>query len=276
MYMGSIIYYPIFKVRDTMKKKSRHSRQANKLKNLILVVLVFIFVIGIVYISYYLYNRNKDKKVNTDILNDIEVDITEITPQKTEVMIKLEELQKENNEIIGWLEIEGTNINSPVLQTTDNDFYLTHNYKKEKASSGSLFLDKDFDLENGSSNYLIYGHRNKQGLMFEDLLKYAKEDFYKEHKTIKFTTNKEDAIYEILAVFYSRVYYKSEKNVFRYYYFVNANNEAEYNEFINEAKKASIYDTGITAEYGDQLLTLSTCEYSQEDGRFAIVAKKIK
>jgi len=274
--MGSIIYYPIFKVRDTMKKKSRHSRQANKLKNLILVVLVFIFVIGIVYISYYLYNRNKDKKVNTDILNDIEVDITEITPQKTEVMIKLEELQKENNEIIGWLEIEGTNINSPVLQTTDNDFYLTHNYKKEKASSGSLFLDKDFDLENGSSNYLIYGHRNKQGLMFEDLLKYAKEDFYKEHKTIKFTTNKEDAIYEILAVFYSRVYYKSEKNVFRYYYFVNANNEAEYNEFINEAKKASIYDTGITAEYGDQLLTLSTCEYSQEDGRFAIVAKKIK
>lgn len=276
MYMGSIIYYPIFKVRDTMKKKSRHSRQANKLKNLILVVLVFIFVIGIVYISYYLYNRNKDKKVNTDILNDIEVDITEITPQKTEVMIKLEELQKENNEIIGWLEIEGTNINSPVLQTTDNDFYLTHNYKKEKASSGSLFLDKDFDLENGSSNYLIYGHRNKQGLMFEDLLKYAKEDFYKEHKTIKFTTNKEEAIYEILAVFYSRVYYKSEKDVFRYYYFVNANNEAEYNEFINEAKKASIYDTGITAKYGEQLLTLSTCEYSKEDGRFAIVAKKIK
>ena len=101
-------------------------------------------------------------------------------------------------------------------------------------------------------------------------------DFYKEQKTLKFTTNKEDAIYEILAVFYSRVYYKSEKDVFRYYYFVNANNEAEYNEFINEAKKASIYDTGITAEYGDQLLTLSTCEYSQEDGRFAIVAKKIK
>ena len=86
-----------------MKKKSRHSRQANKLKKLILLVLVFIFVIGIVYISCYLYNRNKDKKVNTDILNDIEVDITEVTPQKTEVMIKLEELQKENNEIIGWI-----------------------------------------------------------------------------------------------------------------------------------------------------------------------------
>lgn len=274
--MGSIIYYPIFKARDTMKGNSRHSKQANKLKKLILVVLVFIFIVGIIYIGYYLYNTNKDKKVNTDILNDFEIDNTQITPQKTEKMLKLEELQKENNEIIGWIEIEGININYPVLKTKDNDFYLTHNYKKEKSASGSLFLDKDFDLENGSSNYLIYGHRNKQGLMFEDLLKYAKEDFYKEHKTIQFTTNKEDATYEILAVFYSRVYYKSEKNVFRYYYFVNANNEAEYNDFINEAKKASIYDTGITAQYGEQLLTLSTCEYSQEDGRFAIVAKKIK
>lgn len=259
-----------------MKKKSRHSKQTNKFKKLILIVLVFIFIIGIIYIGYYLYNRNKDKKENTDILNNIEIDSSKITSQKTEKMLKLEELQKENEEIIGWLEIEGTNINYPVLQTKDNDFYLKHNYKKEYSSSGSLFLDKDFDIVNGSSNYLIYGHRNKQGLMFEDLMKYAEEDFYKEHKTIKFTTNKEDATYEILAVFYSRVYYKSEKNVFRYYYFVNANNEKEYTDFINEAKKASIYDTGVTAEYGEQLLTLSTCEYSQEDGRFAIVAKKIK
>ena len=111
--------------------------------------------------------------------------------------------------------------------------------------------------------------------MFQDLLKYKNEDFYKEHTKIKFTTNKEDNVYEIISVFYSRVYYKSEKNVFRYYYFVNANNEQEYNDFVNNAKKSSIYDTGINANYGDQLLTLSTCEYSQEDGRFVVVAKKI-
>ena len=191
-------------------------------------------------------------------------------------MLQLEELQKENEEIIGWLEIEGTNINYPVLQASDNDYYLTHNYKKEKSSTGSIFLDKDFDLINGSSNYLIYGHRSKSGLMFEDLMKYAKEDFYKEHTKVKFTTNKDDSLYEILSVFYSRVYYKSEKNVFRYYYFVNANNEQEYNDFVNNAKKVSLYDTGVTANYGEQLLTLSTCEYSQEDGRFAIVCKKVE
>ena len=111
--------------------------------------------------------------------------------------------------------------------------------------------------------------------MFEDLLKYEKEDFYKEHKKVKFTTNEEESEYEILAVFYSRLYYKSEKDVFRYYYFVNAENEEEYNDFVSNAKKASIYDTGVDAKCGEQLLTLSTCAYHTEDGRFAIVCKKI-
>ena len=74
----------------------------------------------------------------------------------------------------------------------------------------------------------------------------------------------------------SRVYYEDEQNVFRYYYFINANDEIEYNNYIEESKKASLYDTGITAEYGEQLLTLSTCSYHTEDGRFVVVAKKMK
>ena len=259
-----------------MNKKEKHSKKTNRLTKIIFIFFIIIFVCGIGYLTYYLYDRNKNNKDNEEILNDIEIDESKITETKTERMLQLEELQKENEEIIGWLEIEGTNINYPVLQTSDNDYYLTHNYKKEKASTGSIFLDKDFDLINGSSNYLIYGHRNKSGLMFEDLIKYAEEDFYKEHTKIKFTTNKDDSIYERLSVFYSRVYYKSEQNVFRYYYFVNANNEQEYNDFVNNAKKVSLYDTGVTAKYGDQLLTLSTCEYSQEDGRFAVVCKKIE
>lgn len=256
--------------------KSKHSKKSNnKLKKIVLTLLIVIFICGIGYMCYYFYNTNKNKKDNTNILNEIDIDNTQVTEEKTEKMLQLEELQKQNNEIIGWLEIENTNINYPVLQTNDNEFYLTHNYKKEKATGGSLFLDKDFDLINGSSNYLIYGHRSKQGLMFEDLMKYTKEDFYKEHTKIKFTTNTDDSIYEIISVFYSRVYYKNEKDVFRYYYFVNASNEQEYNDFVNNCKKASIYDTGVNASYGDQLLTLSTCEYSKKDGRFVVVAKKI-
>lgn len=259
-----------------MKKKARHNKKNNKLKTIILLLLVVIFIFGISYIIYYFYNSSKEKQVNENILNEVSIDKAQITDTNTERMLQIKELQKENQEIMGWLEIEDTNINYPICQTNNNDFYLTHNYKKEKASTGSLFLDKDFDMVNGSSNYLIYGHRNKQGLMFEDLMKYAKEDFYKKHTKIKFTTLKEDVDYEIMSVFYSRVYYQDEKNVFRYYYFVNAENENEYNNYVEQCKKVSIYDTGITAEYGEQLLTLSTCEYSQEDGRFVVVAKKVE
>lgn len=252
-------------------KKSKHSKPT---KPIMQILCIIIFIVSIIWLILYLRNSNNEQELSKDILNDIEIDTSQVTEEKSERILQLEELQKENEEIVAYLEIEGTSISYPVCQTTNNDYYLTHNYKKEKSTYGSLFLDKDFDLTNGSSNYLIYGHRSKKGLMFEDLMKYANEDFYKDHPTIRLTTSQEDATYEIMAVFYSRVYYKSEKNVFRYYYFVNAENEEEYNEFVNSAKKASIYDTGITATYGEQLLTLSTCEYSQEDGRFAIVAKK--
>ncbi len=254
-------------------KKSKHTKSKSK-RIIIRTMLVIVFVISIAVLLLHLHNTNKEKQDNQNILENIKIDTAEVTEERTEKMIQLEELQKENEEIIGWLEIEGTNINYPVCQAEDNSYYLTHNYKKEKATSGALFLDKDFNLDKPSTNYLIYGHRNKNGTMFEDLMKYKDEQFFKSHPTIKFTTTKEDTEYQIIAVFFSRVYYKDEQNVFRYYQFVNAENETEYNEYISNCKKASIYDTGATAEYGEQLLTLSTCEYSQEDGRFAVVAKK--
>lgn len=254
-------------------KKSKHTKSKSK-RIIIRTMLVIVFVISIAVLLLHLYNTNKEKQDNQNILENIKIDTAEVTEERTEKMIQLEELQKENEEIIGWLEIAETNINLPVCQAQDNSYYLTHNYKKEKATSGALFLDKDFNLDKPSTNYLIYGHRNKNGTMFEDLMKYKDEQFFKSHPTIKFTTTKEDTEYQIIAVFFSRVYYKDEQNVFRYYQFVNAENETEYNEYISNCKKASIYDTGATAEYGEQLLTLSTCEYSQEDGRFAVVAKK--
>ncbi|MCI8397491.1 MAG: class B sortase [Clostridia bacterium] len=254
-------------------KKSKHTKSKSK-RIIIRTMLVIVFLISIAVLLLHLHNLNKEKQDNQNILENIKIDTAEVTEERTEKMIQLEELQKENEEIIGWLEIAETNINLPVCQAQDNSYYLTHNYKKEKATSGALFLDKDFNLDKPSTNYLIYGHRNKNGTMFEDLMKYKDEQFFKSHPTIKFTTTKEDTEYQIIAVFFSRVYYKDEQNVFRYYQFVNAESETEYNEYISNCKKASIYDTGATAEYGEQLLTLSTCEYSQEDGRFAIVAKK--
>ena len=253
--------------------KSKHYKKNNYIK--IKIILIVIFIIGIIYIGIYLYQCYKDKLNNSNILSNITINKEEITPTKTEKMLQLEELKKQNDDIVGWLEIEGTNINYPVMQTTDNEYYMTHNYKKEYSAEGSIFLDKDYNWDIPSTNLLMYGHNNKNGSMFQNLMNYKDEEFYKQHPIINFTTINEDKKYEIIAVFYSRVYYKNEKNVFRYYYFLNADNKEEFDYYINESKKASLYDTGKTAEYGEQLLTLSTCSYHTEDGRFVVVEKKI-
>lgn len=192
----------------------------------------------------------------------------------TERMLKVKKLQEENEDIVGWIEIEDTNINYPVLQGDDNEYYLTHNYKKEKSQKGSIFLTKDYDWSLPSDNLLIYGHNIMNGLMFQDLLKYSDEEFYESHPVIRFTTENEDMEFEIFSVFKSRVFYKSEKNVFRYYDFVNADTEEEYNEFVEKAKKSSLFDNDITAKYGEQLITLVTCSYHTEDGRFVVIGKE--
>lgn len=250
-----------------MNKKAKHTIKKNK-NSRKLVGIIFIIFITFIITIIYLYNKNNN------ILNDIVIDTTKIANNKTERMLQVEELKKENEDVVGWLQIEDSNINFPVLQGSDNEYYITHNYKKEKSKDGAIFLDKDYNWDIPSSNLLIYGHNNKNGNMFQELLNYKEESYYLKHPIIKFTTINEDSNYEIISVFLSRVYYKNEKDVFRYYYFINANNEEEYNNYVSESKKASLYDTGKTAKYGDQLLTLSTCEYSQEDGRFVVIARK--
>ena len=259
-------------------KHSNSEQKKKKLKikskaKLFRVFLILALIISVSILIIKLSHNNTDP-----LIEEIQKDNSE--PQEnieTERMKKLKELQKVNSDIVGWIEIEDSKINYPVLQTTDNDFYVRRNYKKEYSVEGSIFLDKDYNWDLPSTNLLIYGHNNRgSSEMFVDLMNYKEEEYYNTHKTIRFTTNKEDAEYEIIAVFLSRVYYKSEKDVFRYYYFIDAENEQEYNEYVQNSKEASLYDIEATAEYGDQLLTLSTCEFSQEDGRLAVVAKKIK
>ncbi len=226
-------------------------------------------------------NINKNESTNSDNTESNEVKSQKNIGIKmgkayTEKMLKVKKLQQENSDIVGWIEISGTDINYPVLQGEDNEYYMTHNYKKQKSRNGSIFLTKDYNWEIPSSNLLIYGHNLQNGTMFQELLKYESEQYYKEHPTINFTTEKEDAEYEIIAVLKTRVFYKSEKNVFRYYYFVNAETEQQYNEFVQNAKNESLYNIEATARYGEQLITLSTCSYHVKDGRFAVIGRKIE
>ena len=272
-------------------------------KDFVYTILYIIFMTIIIISSLYIfkfYKMSNEATEESQLLNEIDLktqekannssndietknneadgntskNIENNNIETTERMLKVKKLQKENDDIVGWLEIEDTNINYPVLQGDDNEFYLNRNYKKEKSEKGSIFLDAKYNWNIQSNNLLIYGHNIINGLMFQDLLKYESQDFYKKHPNIRFTTEKDDKEYEIISVFKSRVYYKAEKNVFRYYDFINAKKEEDYMEFVKNAKKASIYDIEATAKYGDELITLVTCSYHIEDGRFVVIGRE--
>ena len=282
-----------------MEEKTKAKRK--RISIIIYLLLTALIILSLIYIINF-FSLKQEAKEQSKLLNAIDIyekevakntledeervieeneetvigKNTEEQKKETERMLQVKQLQGQNTDIVGWLEIENTNINYPVLQGADNNYYMTHNYKNEKSKNGSIFLEANYNWNIPSNNLLIYGHNLGNGMMFQELLKYEKESFYQEHPVIRFTTAEEDAEYEIISVFKSRVYYKSEKNVFRYYYFINNESEEEYNEFVKNAKNASLYPIDATASYGDQLITLSTCSYYVEDGRFVVVGRKIE
>lgn len=184
-------------------------------------------------------------------------------------------LHEQNPDIVGWIKIDDTRVDYPVMWTPDDpEFYLRRNFQKEDSVAGTPFLDAASTMP-GSSNWLIYGHNMKNGTMFHDTLKYEDKAFYDGHKTIHFDTLEGEGLYEIVAVCYTQIY-EENAQVFKYYQYASIVDEASFDAYVQGVKALSIYDTGVTPVWGDQLITLSTCEYSVEDGRFIIVARKVQ
>ena len=191
-----------------------------------------------------------------------------------EVLDEYKNLYNSNKRLIGWLKIDDTKIDYPVMQTTNNEYFLNHKFNQQSDRNGALFLDKDCDVLEPSTNLIIYGHHMKSGNMFGTLDKYSSEEFYKEHPVIQFDSIYEKGTYEVMYVFRSKIY-SEEDVVFKYYQFIDAGSEQEFNSNMQEMASMSLYDTGVTASYGDRLLTLSTCDYYVDDGRFVVVAKRV-
>ena len=204
-----------------------------------------------------------------------DVSIHKSSVRLPDVLEEYRTLYSKNKKLIGWLKIDDTNIDYPVMQTENNEYYLDHNFNQEYDKNGSLFLDCDCNVYPRSTNMIIYGHHMKSGSMFGNLQQYAKESYGKKHSVIEFDTIYEKATYQVMYVFRSQVYNEDDV-VFKYYQFIEANSEEEFNFYMKEMASMSLYDTGVTANFGDSLLTLSTCDSSQTDGRFVVVAKRIK
>lgn len=185
---------------------------------------------------------------------------------------KYEELFRQNNDMAGWIMVEDTPINYPVMYTPDNpNYYLNHSFYKESSAYGVPYIAEQCDPLMPSDNVIIYGHHMNNGSMFSGLLNFEDRDFYEQHKTVRFDTLTETAEYEVFAIFKTTAY---DDVGFPYYLFSNAETEEDFTDYIKQCKDLSLYETGVTAEYGDKLLTLSTCEYSNTNGRFVVVAKK--
>ena len=179
-------------------------------------------------------------------------------------------LYEQNNDFVGWIQIDGTNINYPVMQTPDNpDYYLKHSFEKTWSDYGVPYLDEACVIGQ-SNNLVIYGHHMSNGSMFCDLELYSDPAFCMDHPVIRFDTLSSFGEYEVIAVFR----YNTNQETFRYDREVNMD-EGRFSWFIEQVHARELFSTGKDASFGDQLLTLSTCEYTYKNGRLVVVARKV-
>jgi len=245
------------------------------MKQILYIVFVILLIGTMLISSIFLYKEYKEKNKQEQLFQEL-AEIVEEKPQEEnkenidKEEINIEEIYNKNNDTVGWLKIDDTNINYPVMQTKDRpNYYLRRNFYKEYSISGTPYIAEQCDINN-SENLIIYGHNMKGNKMFANLEKYKKEEYYKEHKIIKFYTKNEIAQYEIMAVF------KTVADTgFKYYKYYNLKDKKEFYTFVNKCMDLSFYNTKLKTEYGDKFITLSTCEYSNENGRLVVVARKM-
>lgn len=274
---------------DMQKRILREMKKREYIRRGIVAVCSLLVVGSLAYLADYSYRTKRlddyaaiQKNLKNTALTTPETPETPVIHYDDDTADTLPDILPEyqtlyslNKRLIGWVKIDDTYIDYPVLQTVNNDYYLNHNFDQEEDKNGSIFLDKDCSIYPRSTNLILYGHHMRSGRMFGQLNKYSSEKFYKEHKYIQFDTIYEKGTYEVMYVFRSKIYEESEI-VFKYYQFTDAVSETEFESNMMQMADMSLYDTGVSAEYGDELLTLSTCDYYTSDGRFVVVAKKIR
>lgn len=260
-----------------------------KLYNILLIVCIACFGFSAYKLGSYYFDSYKSS-LNISKLAALVVDeaptslfISEVADSEVKALSDQELMRQRygklidaNEDFIGWIKIDSTDINYPVMFTpNDPEFYLHTNFEKEYDYSGLPFVDGQCQFNPSSTNLIIYGHNMKSNTMFSTLLNYQDKSYYQQHPLITFDTIYGSGTYGIVAVILSNAYSVEDQDVFRYYSFINATDEADFNEYMDNIKALALYETDYEAQYGDQLITLSTCEYSQEDGRLAVIAKKL-
>lgn len=220
------------------------------------------------------YIQPEDPQSSTDPTAEQQDPWVTVTDPETgaqiQVLPEYAQLYTMNNDLVGWIRIPDTKLNYPVMQTPNKpDYYLKRNFEKKRNAHGCIYAKEECDLSL-SDNVTLYGHYMNDGSMFAPLGKYKKKSYWQDHPIIHFDTLTQRRTFEIFAVLTTTA---TEGKGFRYHNFIQAEDQEEFDSFVARCKKLSRYDTGITPQYGDKLITLSTCEYSQSNGRLVVVAR---
>lgn len=200
------------------------------------------------------------------------------SPQQTaRVLPQYLALYEQNPDLIGWLRVEGAGIDLPVVQTPgDNEYYLRRGFDKFYAVGGTLFLDEQCAVTpaDPTANWLIYGHNMADGTMFGQLTRYRDEDFYHEHPTFTFDTLYETTTWQVVAALDTTL----GADELPYYTFFDAGTKLEWQQRVDAIRALALYNTGVEVQYGQQLLTLSTCGDRRPgtDARFALLAVRVE
>lgn len=254
---------------------SKKDTKMERIKKIIFDVAILVFIGSCAYLIDYYTDADSNAKFYDGIAGLLggDQDVGEDYPQT--YLTKFAALWEQNEDIIGWLSIEGTQVNYPVVQAEDNDFYLRRDFAKQDNKHGVPFADCRVDVSVPSTNIPIYSHNMKDGQMFGELMSYQNLDFYKAHPVVQFDSIYEENQYVIVGMFIASTLEKHGPN-FEYHNFVNSTNPEEFSAFASEVMSRSLINTGFDLQPGDKLITLSTCTYDFEEARFAIVARKLR
>lgn len=282
---------------DTSREmKKRYPKKVKKklvLKKWITVIILILFISGLIFSSYNIILWNSDnkntKKVEEDIIQDITINETVSNNDTSEIInppdnkdndywnyikmnmidVNLNELKKKNSDTVAWIKVEGTNINYPVVQKKDNEYYLTHSYDKNKNKAGWVFLDYRNNLDILDKNTIIYAHGRVDTTMFGSLKNIFKSSWYdnKDNHIIKFVTNDYTSLWQVFSVYTI----KAES----YYITTKFNSNSEFKIFANTLKERSKVKFSANVNENDKFITLSTCKDSKGN-RVVMHAKLIK
>ncbi len=189
------------------------------------------------------------------------------------VTLKMDYLKKKNHDLTGWLRVQGSEIDYPIMfKEDDNDYYLEHDFFGNSDRNGLLVLDKRCSSDLVDNHLLIHGHNMKSGAIFGTLKYYKDEDYMRKHQAIELDTDTEQRFYEVIAVVDTN---STGDNGFNYADYIALDDKDTFDTYVANVKQRSMHKIASTATYGDELLTLSTCDYTMKNGRLLVVAKRV-